>query len=101
MRYLANVKEGSMFFHPAIFGPGLYPTDEAPKQFLCWLEQLIQDWDFENIATAHNGVLVGGAKEKLIETMKRYEPRLTKMSKKRAQDVGSWTPEWKNTCECG
>ncbi|KAJ3414166.1 hypothetical protein HDV05_007028 [Chytridiales sp. JEL 0842] len=94
---LFGAKEGSMFFHPGIYGPGLYSTEEAPKQFLCWLDKLINDWDFVNIATAHNGYLLGTAKEKLTRVLKRQEPKLLEMSKKKAKDPKAWTPDWKSS----
>ncbi|ORY51079.1 hypothetical protein BCR33DRAFT_713000 [Rhizoclosmatium globosum] len=56
--------------HPSFFkslfgakhGHGIDQRPEAPKEFYVWMEALLRDWDFDNMATAHSGVLIGGAK---------------------------------------
>ncbi|KAJ3202035.1 hypothetical protein HDU67_000837 [Dinochytrium kinnereticum] len=98
---MAGLSDGQFAFHPSLLGPGLYPTEEAPKQFQCWMDKLLHDWDFENITSAHNGYYLGGAKEKIRRLLERTEEKLAKLGKTRAQDVGSWSPNWKDTCECG
>ncbi|KAJ3192790.1 hypothetical protein HK101_005964 [Irineochytrium annulatum] len=95
---LIGFKEGSMMFHPSMSGPGLYPNEDAPKQFICWLEKMMNDWDFDSMASAHNGYMVGGAKALVKDTLEKAKPQLAKLSKNRSQDVGSWSM---NACECG
>ncbi|KAJ3113143.1 hypothetical protein HDU96_003738 [Phlyctochytrium bullatum] len=100
MRF-AGISHGQMAFHPSLTGPGLHPTEEAPKQFLCWMEKMIKDWDFDNIASAHNGYKIGGAKQQLVELLAKTEPKLANLSKNRAEDPSNWDANWRNTCECG
>ena len=48
----------SMHFHPSMKGPGLHPTEAAPLEFLDWFGQLLRDWDFEHLISAHTGCLL-------------------------------------------
>jgi len=82
---LAGFKDGSMMLHPAIKGPGLLPSPEAPFQFRDWLQQIINDWDFDNLVAAHLGCKIGGAKEQLTQVLKQAEPLLQKLSNKRKE----------------
>lgn len=50
---------------------GLRPTESAPAQFKAWVQQLLADWDFDNICTAHTGNKIGGAKQMLEETLQQ------------------------------
>jgi hypothetical protein len=63
---------------------GLYPTAEAPNLFKMWVEQLLLDWDFDNICAAHTGNKIGGAKEKLQQTLENSQPIFDKIVAKRA-----------------
>ena len=65
--------------------PGLYPTPEAPIEFQRFIELLIDEWDFDNICSAHNGNCLGGAKTKLRQTLRNAESTLQKISKKNSQ----------------
>jgi len=56
---------GDMLFHPSLLYLGLYHIPEAPTAFKNWVTKMIDDWDFENICAAHNGVKLGGAKQQL------------------------------------
>ena len=53
----------TMHFHPSIKGPGLYPTAAAPLDFIAWFRQLLADWDFEHLISAHTGGCFQIAKE--------------------------------------
>ena len=33
----------TMHFHPSIKGPGLYPTEAAPLDFILWFRQVSED----------------------------------------------------------
>jgi len=61
---------------------GLKQESEAPMQFKQWVEQLLNDWDFDNICAAHSGNKIGGAKNELQLTLQREEARLIQLSKK-------------------
>ena len=60
---------------------GLQKTEAAPLAFKAWVEQLLADWDFDNIVTAHTGNKLGGAKQYLADTLKKATPALEKLSK--------------------
>jgi hypothetical protein len=60
---------------------GLQHTGEAPLLFKAWIEQITQDWDFENICTAHCGNKIGGGKEQLIETIRENTPLFENLSR--------------------
>lgn len=80
---LACCRPGSMTFHPTMLTVGLHPTAEAPLQFKAWVERLLEDWDFDNICTAHMGNRIGGAKAKLQETLAAATPALEGLADKR------------------
>jgi len=53
-------KAGEMFFHPTLLrGNGLYNIPESPKVFKAWVQNMINQWSFDNICAAHNGVKKG------------------------------------------
>ncbi|XP_037040281.1 uncharacterized protein LOC119077195 isoform X2 [Bradysia coprophila] len=54
------LQPGSLIFHPSLI-IGLKPDAEAPLQFHKWMNQILKDWNIENLCTAHVGVKVGGA----------------------------------------
>jgi len=57
--------DGDMLFHPSLLGPGLYHIPESPHAFRDWVQKYIDEWDFDNICAAHNGIKMGGAKAQL------------------------------------
>ena len=103
---VAGFKDGTLWFHTSLKGPGLYPTPEAPLHFSTWVQSLIDEWDFVNICTAHNGNKLGDAKQALQHTLDRSQEALQKLSKKNAagkppKDVGAWGTDESENCECG
>jgi len=56
---------GDMLFHPSLVGPGLYHIPEAPDAFSTWVKKYINEWDFDIICAAHDGIKLGGAKAQL------------------------------------
>jgi len=78
---IAGKKPGLMEFHPSMSGPGLYPTPEAPRQFQAWVEEILRDWDFDNLCTAHIGNKLGGAKELLRQTLEEAQPTFAQLEK--------------------
>lgn len=100
-----------MHFHPSIKGPGLHATPEAPLDFMAWFQQLLNDWDFEHLISAHNGGCYGEGKKMAQELLTKSEPLLRRLSEKNAagerglanQDHKSEEPMgWSETeCECG
>lgn len=78
---LAGVAAGRLYFHPSLAKGGLYQFRESAAFFKEWVQKLINDWDFENICTAHNGVLMGNGKKMLKQTLRRYENKFQNMSR--------------------
>jgi len=74
-------KKGGMEFHMALKGPGLHPTTEAPVLFKKWVQNILQDWDFDNACCAHLGNKIGGAHKLLAETLQNTQPILNKLVK--------------------
>lgn len=83
---LAGFRHGTMAFHPSIKGSGLLNNPNAPFQFRDWLTKLIEDWDFDTICTAHFGNKCGGAKQQLIEVLKKAEPLFQKLSEQKKKN---------------
>lgn len=80
-------KDGSMHFHPSMKSHGLYPTAEAPLLFITWLEQLLLDWDFEHLATAHKGVCFQDAKVKVSELLDSARKPLEQLAEKKSEEA--------------
>lgn len=85
---LAGATACKLYFHPSLANGGLYNYKESPGFFKEWVQQLINDWDFENICTAHHGTLIGNGKKVLQQTLKRYESKFRRMSRVQSVQVG-------------
>jgi hypothetical protein len=101
---LGGFKKGSMCFHTTFKGIGLLPAPEAPFQFRDFLLDIIKNWDFDNICTAHFGYKIGGAKAQLLQVVKDAEPMFQKLHEKRKSP--NYKPEETETTtisgnECG
>ena len=57
-----GVRSCTLMFHFSLMNCGLHRTPEAPREFYAWATAILDSWDFENIATAHNGVCYKNAK---------------------------------------
>jgi len=79
---LAGFRPNQLFFHLSIKGPGLLPTREAPDQFKKWLQDVINDWDFDNVCVAHKDNLIGGAKQSLQTALDDIQPLLEKLKER-------------------
>ncbi|PRP75996.1 hypothetical protein PROFUN_01712 [Planoprotostelium fungivorum] len=53
-----------------------------PKSSRLSLQTVMQDWDFENIAAAHMGVLIGNGKRELGALLERTQREFDKLTKK-------------------
>lgn len=101
---LFGLKAGSTVFHPSIKDNGLHPTAEAPLQFRDWMHQMLKDWDFDNLCTAHIGVKFGGARAAVEELMKNSEQffiDLSERNKKKIPPTVGKQGEWVSGTECG
>jgi len=63
---------GDMVFHPSLVTVGLYHIPESPTAFKNWVQNYIDQWDFDTICAAHNGVKMGGAKDQLQSVLTDY-----------------------------
>jgi len=70
-------------FHPSLRSGGLYHIPESPPAFHDWVQKYINEWDFENICAAHNGVKLVTAK-----------PELQSLLDSRAQDLVALAAEY-------
>lgn len=61
---------------------GLNHTAESPRLFKEWVQQLLDDWDFDNICAAHNNNKIGGAKELLKNTLLQAQVEFDRLSAK-------------------
>mmetsp|Transcript_13968 Transcript_13968/g.32898 ORF Transcript_13968/g.32898 Transcript_13968/m.32898 type:complete len:282 (-) Transcript_13968:55-900(-) len=100
-----GIKDGDVIFHPSIKGPGLNPTPEAPLEYKKWILQMLIDWDFDNLVTAHNGNQIGGAKQKIEALLNKSEKLFAKIRKQNCdkagkKDCGAWGDD-KDGHECG
>ncbi|KAJ3086539.1 hypothetical protein HK100_008670 [Physocladia obscura] len=76
-------KPNDVAFAPTLF-TALTSTADAPQQFYNWIIALLDDWDVENIATAHGGTIVGGGSAGLREALDRIaDGKLGKIAKDR------------------
>jgi len=65
---------GDMLFHPSLVYKGLYHIPESPKAFKNFVQSIIDQWDFDNICAAHDGVKKSGAKSQLQSLLSWTEP---------------------------
>jgi hypothetical protein len=78
----ANKRAGKMEFWD--LQKGLYSTPEAPIQFKMWVQQMLLDWDFVNLCTAHTGNRIGDAKICVTETLAEAEAQLNAIMAERS-----------------
>jgi hypothetical protein len=77
---LIGYKRGTLFFHPSMDSDGLHPNAAAPFLFRDWMKNMLNDWKFDNICTAHIGVKIGGAHEAVTTLLEKTEPVFAKLS---------------------
>ncbi|KAJ3384029.1 hypothetical protein HDU84_003230 [Entophlyctis sp. JEL0112] len=61
---------GSIAFHPK-FIEALSDEKDAPAKFYSWMSAFLDEWDVQNIATAHGGVKIGGAGAALRDALSK------------------------------
>jgi len=64
---------GNMMFHPSLLTDALYHTPDSPYAFRDWVQKILNEWNFDNICAAHNGVKIGGAKAQLNDLLLNAE----------------------------
>ncbi|KAJ3234846.1 hypothetical protein HDU78_005597 [Chytriomyces hyalinus] len=83
LKRLAGISAKSLNFHPSLYGPALRQSPTAVQEFYDWMLQIMQDWDFDQMATAHGGVMKGGCKEALRAALDKAKPSLEGLAKSR------------------
>jgi hypothetical protein len=83
IRIFSGLKKGDFAFHPSMETDGIHPTPEAPYLFRDWMKNMLNDWKFDNICTAHIGVKIGGAHEAVTKLLEATEPLFDKMTEER------------------
>lgn len=84
---LAGLTSRRIFFHPTLTTVGLYKFPEAVNFFKEWIRKIIDDWDFENVCTAHYGVVMRDGKKMLKQTLKNYESKFCEMRRQYSAKV--------------
>ncbi|KAJ3075884.1 hypothetical protein HDU98_006655 [Podochytrium sp. JEL0797] len=79
---LLGAKHGQIMFHMSLLPHAIDKTPAAPKQFYDWVLALVRDWDFDNLSSAHGGVMIGGAKTALVECLERSKKSLSDLAVK-------------------
>ena len=84
---LPGVRHDCLAFHASMPHGGLRPDDPAAaRDFEAWLRALLADWGpFENLATAHNGLLLGGAGRRVGELLEAAGPSLDALAGRAAK----------------
>uniref|UniRef100_A0AC34F7D6 Uncharacterized protein n=1 Tax=Panagrolaimus sp. ES5 TaxID=591445 RepID=A0AC34F7D6_9BILA len=92
---LIGYKSGTFAFHPSMKDDGLHPTAAAPYLFRDWMKNMLKDWKFDNICTAHIGVKLGGAHAEVTTLLEKAEPLFAKLSEenKKKNPDGKLPPE--------
>lgn len=66
-----GITAGHIDFHPVPWKDNFSPEPDAPILFRDFMKQMLEDWDFDNLVTAHTGIMIGGAKKALQESFER------------------------------
>jgi len=80
---LIGKTEGMMTFHISMKNVGLLPTVDAPYQFRDWVANMLNDWDFDNICTAHMGNKIGEAHLMVKNMLNDYQQVFDKLREQR------------------
>merc|ERR1712118_469727 len=79
---LLGLRHDMLKFHHSMTTVGLRKTEEARIKFIKWVEEILADWDFEVLATAHNGVLAKDAKKRVQDLLTHNQDKLMKLAAK-------------------
>lgn len=82
IRLFFGIEAGSLIFHPSMTNGGLHRTVEAPLQFRDWMKKMLEDWDFDNLCTAHIGVKNGGAHAAVSDLVNQSEKLFQELSER-------------------
>jgi len=94
---LGGFRDDSMSFHPTLKNVGLQHHPNAPFEFRDFVTDILKDWDFDNICTAHMGNKVGGAKTQLQQLLKDSETVINQLAEKRKNNPNKQEDDKDNT----
>lgn len=78
--------KGDMDFWAGGLKKGLKNSKEAPAEFKAFIQEIISNWDFDNICTAHVGNMIGGAKALMQKTLDKATPILDHLTQSRSNE---------------
>jgi len=104
-----GIKNGDLRFHLSLLSSGLRGDAENPSAMARSVEEMNCQWDIENICTAHNAVLRGGARDRVRRLLDKTRPDLEKLAAKLAKGEGldpreashMWGRQFEKETECG
>ena len=77
-----EVVHDSLVFHSSLEHYGVLPSAEAPLQFLAFMENILNDWPFNALATAHTSLLATGAHGRVRALLNETRPLLIYMAER-------------------
>lgn len=83
-----KIKDGDLTFHNSLLGSGLAASPENPAKMAADVQEMLCQWDIENICTAHIGVLRGDGRNRVRQLLQRVKPDLEKLAGKLARKEG-------------
>jgi len=76
----AGARHDMLSFHQSLDTVGLILHPDSPMLFQDWLTKLLEEWDFDNLATAHNAVCVGNANNRVRGLLLDRTQKLAELS---------------------
>jgi hypothetical protein len=97
-----GVKHDTLAFHTSLTSSGL----THPAAFQRWLENLVDEWKFDHLCTAHNGTLCGNASSRVRTLLAETRATFAELESRQEIDrlgqfalseegktKGAWSPE--------
>jgi len=82
----AGIRDGDLKFH-VFLEHGIKQHPDGPGQLLRSVEEMLREWDFENLCVAHAGVLLGGARARVQQLVDLERPRFEEYASKLKQGM--------------
>lgn len=103
---LVGYKDDTLMFHPSISGPGLKSETCAPYEFKNWVQDILNNWEIDNICCAHMDNKIGGgstALQNLLNNSEDVFKELSENAKDNSLNTRSSYYQKYNVkgCECG
>lgn len=108
------LKQNQVTFHASLKGPGLLNTPNAPHEFRDFMKCVCAEWDFDNLITAHNGNLIGNAKQVVLQLIEDHaavfdalhdrnagKGGISILSGSKGSVLDDWLKDPRNGTDCG